>query len=137
MAVLTTTKLCLRCEAEKDVSDFGRNAAKPDGLASWCRSCQNTYSVEYYQANKSASHASYLKRTYGLTQEDYICLLDAQGGACAICGGNDNRRLSVDHDHETGRIRALLCTSCNASLAILENKELCEKMMDYLAGHRG
>lgn len=53
---------------------------------------------------------------YGLTIEDYECLLTFQGGVCAICGRNDGkRRLNVDHCHETGEVRGLLCSGCNGS----------------------
>lgn len=88
---------------------------------------------EYRAAAKERAHKSHLKRTFGLTVEEYNEMLSEQGGVCAICGGTDNRRLSVDHDHETGTIRGLLCAGCNGALHVLENTEICNKMMDYLA----
>jgi len=59
----------------------------------------------------------------------------AQGGVCAICGGiNDNDdALSVDHDHETGRIRGLLCSKCNKGLGSFnDDPELLRKAIAYL-----
>jgi hypothetical protein len=59
-----------------------------------------------------------LAREHGITIEQYNWMLEAQGGMCAICGGapKENRKLAVDHDHKTGRIRGLLCHKCNTSL---------------------
>jgi hypothetical protein len=54
------------------------------------------------------------KLRQGLTIAQYDELLEAQGGVCAICGRPPkNRRLAVDHNHKTGKIRGLLCWVCN------------------------
>lgn len=62
-------------------------------------------------------------RTFGWTPEDYDRQLEAQGGVCAICGSRSpGKRLTkfcVDHDHETGTVRGLLCTSCNQGIGLL------------------
>jgi len=60
-----------------------------------------------------------LKYLYGLTIDSYTALLDKQGERCAICRSPD-RRLVVDHDHQTGRVRGLLCNRCNNHLGWLE-----------------
>lgn len=60
-----------------------------------------------------------LKRVYGITLDQYMSLLTNQGGCCAVCRRDHkmfNRRLSVDHNHETGEIRGLLCLLCNYRL---------------------
>jgi hypothetical protein len=62
-----------------------------------------------------------IKHRYGITREEYDALTIKQGGLCAICKGSDPRRgkstrLFVDHDHETGRVRGLLCHRCNVAL---------------------
>lgn len=67
----------------------------------------------------------YSLKKYGLTREGYLALLETQGGVCAICGGqpkgNGARygRFSVDHDHVTGLVRGLLCSSCNTAIGLL------------------
>jgi len=56
----------------------------------------------------------YLIRRYGITSTEYEKILTSQGGTCAICGRNPRtRRLAVDHDHRTGKVRGLLCWTCN------------------------
>jgi hypothetical protein len=69
-------------------------------------------------ANPGSSREGYLKRTFGITQAEYDAMLAAQGGGCAICGRTprEGKSLHVDHDHETGRIRGLLCFRCNGGL---------------------
>jgi hypothetical protein len=59
---------------------------------------------------------------YGITHDEYDQRLADQGGRCAICGGTDPRGrkggelFAVDHDHETGAVRGLLCIPCNSGL---------------------
>jgi hypothetical protein len=74
------------------------------------------------------SRAKGLQRRYGITEEDYNTLLEVQGGKCAICGSTQGRmhaatgeprHLAVDHDHETGEIRGLLCDGCNQGIGLL------------------
>src|SRR5690349_8377482 len=66
------------------------------------------------RAARDRAHDRYVQRTYGLAAGDYAARLDAQGGRCAICTRRPvRRRLAVDHNHETGEIRGLLCYHCN------------------------
>jgi Recombination endonuclease VII len=78
---------------------------------------------------------SYLKRTYGMTIADYERMVEEQNGVCAICGEPrpEERTLHVDHDHETGAIRGLLCFRCNNALGdFREDYELFQRAADYL-----
>jgi hypothetical protein len=84
----------------------------------------------YREANKEKVAAQRRRswlRKYGITVEDYDRMLTAQGGVCAICGGppngagKANGRLNVDHDHDTGAVRGLLCSECNAGLGMLQD----------------
>lgn len=62
-----------------------------------------------------------LLRNFGMTPEDYAAMLSAQGGVCLICKNKCKRgRLAVDHSHETGRVRGLLCRQCNINLGHVE-----------------
>ena len=66
---------------------------------------------------------SHLKRKFGITPEDYERRLAQQGGGCAVCGRapKPGKSLHVDHDHETGYVRGLLCFKCNAALGQLDD----------------
>ena len=75
-----------------------------------------------------------IKKRYGIVPEEYDILLEKQGGACIICGDiPTNRRLDIDHDHNTGEIRGLLCNKCNRGLSIFrESSELMRLAACYL-----
>lgn len=83
-------------------------------------------------------HEARLRYRYGITAADYENLLVAQGGGCAICGRtySTTRRLSVDHDHATGRVRGLLCQGCNVKVGHFEGADF-EAIAAYLARFGG
>ncbi len=65
-----------------------------------------------------------LKKTYGITTEDYNNMFIEQAGQCAICGTHQSKlkkKLHVDHNHETGRVRGLLCDGCNIALGRMKD----------------
>ena len=77
---------------------------------------------------------------YGISAADYDILLEDQGGVCAICGEPETvkfrgqvRRLAVDHDHETDRIRGLLCHTCNVALVSSHDLAWYLKAVEYLS----
>jgi len=78
----------------------------------------------------------YLKTRYGITPEQYEAMLARQAGVCAICRNpsrGSTRRLHVDHDHATGKVRGLLCFSCNAGLGhFADNLRWLEATIQYL-----
>jgi len=61
-----------------------------------------------------------LKTRYGLTADQYRALMEKQRGVCALCGGQMLRPV-VDHDHQTGRVRGILCHHCNIKLPVIED----------------
>jgi len=77
-----------------------------------------------------------LIQRFGITLDDYNQMHDAQGGLCKICANPEelDRRLAVDHNHETGAVRGLLCFKCNVILGHIENTGLAmiAKVLDYL-----
>lgn len=90
------------------------------------------------------TRADNLKRAYGLTVEQYEAMLASQNGVCALCceapksdGVRAASRLHVDHDHETGRVRALLCNHCNRGIgAFRDDPELMQRASLYVRKHR-
>jgi hypothetical protein len=79
-----------------------------------------------------------------MTEKDYWMMLIAQKGLCAICGTSDpgstrsgQPRFRIDHDHETGKVRALLCNQCNKGIGSLgDDPERLRKAADYIEAHR-
>lgn len=83
--------------------------------------------------NKDAKYVKSLERFYKMTKEDYEELLKKQKGLCAICKTNPGVRLSVDHDHKTGRVRGLLCRKCNLGIGFLKDSvDFLRNAIDYL-----
>ena len=73
---------------------------------------------------KDVNRRAQLKHKYGLTQEHYDALLLEQGGKCALCDKpSTDPRLNVDHCHESGRVRGLLCWKHNSALGMLGDDE--------------
>jgi hypothetical protein len=99
---------------------------------------------EENRKRKQEENRAQVFRKYGLTQADYDRMLAAQGGVCALCGKPPNpngiraaSRLHADHDHETGAVRALLCSTCNAGLgALRDDPALLRAAAEYIERHR-
>lgn len=80
---------------------------------------------------------AYLKRTFGIGSPEYEAMLSEQGGVCMICGRPPRKgsSLHVDHDHETGEVRGLLCFRCNGGLGqFKEDGERLVTASEYLSG---
>lgn len=90
------------------------------------------------QTRQEIDRRSALKRDFGITPEQYDALLDIQNGVCAVCKKccATKKRLAVDHDHRTGRIRGLLCAGCNRGIGFLmDSPEHLEQGARYLRGY--
>lgn len=91
-----------------------------------------------YQKDNPEKVLEWKLRKYGLSLEQHQALLNRSGGKCMICLTGENgmaqgKRLHIDHDHLTGRVRGLLCGNCNAALGLLQdNTDLLQKAKDYL-----
>lgn len=114
--------ICTKCGEKKLADQFYERKGTVKKVTSWCRACFSALMV----------HKQYAK--YGLTDAEYDAMFMKQGGLCAICGCSETkRRLAVDHNHNTGEIRALLCGKCNGGIGILrDNSQLCRAAADYL-----
>lgn len=92
-----------------------------------------------YNKNRDKYCKSMNTRRYGMTPVEYDALFVKQDGVCALCGQEDkgNRHLAIDHCHETGKIRALLCGSCNGGLGLFsDDVAMLEKAIVYLKSHQ-
>ena len=112
------------------------------------------YPEDYYgelgtpERRKNLQRHTTLVNNYGLTLKAYNNMLEAQDYKCAICNepetGTHNRgkqtvqlSLAVDHDHETGAVRALLCHKCNKSLGLFNDDiNMLKSALDYLMQHK-
>lgn len=120
-------KKCPDCQETKPRDMFGRRS---NGYSrSRCRPCEAERTRLWGKENpdklKAINRATNLKRYYGITQAQYNSLLEAQGGACRICGSSEEAArgapLVVDHCHDSMRIRGLLCTPCNQGIGFLRD----------------
>ncbi|WP_434100128.1 endonuclease VII domain-containing protein [Streptomyces olivaceus] len=102
-------KLCRTCGEIKPHSEWTRNRSASDGLATLCKLCKAVQ-----------GRAGHLKRQYGITEMERDALVASQGGACCICLAAPAAH--VDHCHETGRVRGVLCFSCNAALGQFKDR---------------
>lgn len=133
---------CIDCKREKDRAYAEKNKeARRAGQAAYYRNNSDRlkeYGKRYRSENaerlaeyrrerqqrpeyRRANFDRHLRRTYGITADDYDEMLAGQGGGCAICesptSGDPRRpRLHVDHCHDTGKVRGLLCSDCNRAL---------------------
>lgn len=91
------------------------------------------YQRNWYRTHKQAQRNSWLKKKYGITVETFDRMVAKQKGACGICGARFP--LVVDHDHRTGGIRGLLCSTCNSRLGHFENLAWREAALAYLSAN--
>lgn len=112
-----THKFCPHCQKMLPKSEFYADSKSYDGLLSHCKKC---------------NAINHKLRTYGLSAKDFNIMKDEQQGRCAICcrtpqeAGHDDKHpdLVVDHDHETGAIRGLLCAHCNQALGHMQDDRM-------------
>ena len=138
--------------------NFGKCKNGADGLQSYCRPCHDEYMRDYRPVNRvrirandkrwrdadlERTHATYrkwdLQTSFGISPEEYEEMLEAQDGVCVICGTEPGspraygRRLAVDHEHQTGKVRRLLCGTCNRALGMMaENVDWLQRAVRYL-----
>jgi hypothetical protein len=142
-------KVCTACGEAKPLDAFGRQPGGKLGLHPRCRACRNAQERARYRENRdrileqnrvSGAKQEWRRqrwrwRKYRLTEDDYLAMVEVQGGRCAICGRADEA-LCVDHDHATGRVRLLLCKLCNVGLgAFGDDPARCELAAAYLRAH--
>lgn len=91
------------------------------------RELQQRYREQNLEKTKLAVWRSNLKRKYGISEQQYHALEEEQDGQCPICTTHClelPERLSVDHDHMTGKVRGLLCRHCNIALGLMGDGEI-------------
>ena len=148
------TKICTKCGKEfpATLEFFSPHSLGKFGLKPACRICCRKWQEDNREEINARARARYdptkrrkelLKYNYGLSSEEYNKMFDEQGGVCAICGKpekttirNKQVSLCIDHNHETGKIRGLLCINCNKGLGhFMDDTNLMQKAIRYLDEH--
>jgi hypothetical protein len=143
---MCSVKRCTKCGEIKEETEFYAAKGTKDGLRGDCKACHIARGKAWYAANREQAIACvmrwqqenpdrlreyrlqnrdnrvlqmrklYLRRTFGMTVEEYSAMLSAQRGSCAICGDppEDGKSMHIDHD-EYG-VRGILCVRCNHGL---------------------
>jgi hypothetical protein len=100
-----------------------------------CKICAYDRTTRYNKRHENTQISRRYKKKYGITLEQFNQMFVDQGGVCAVCGKPPEigKKLSVDHDHETGQIRELLHPTCNFVLGLLkDNPEMADATARYL-----
>lgn len=152
-------KKCSICSKYLAFSQFHKHKLGVLGLYPSCKNCREPYRVEYYDANReqilekdklknipdadgfTKGRKRYLRKMYNLSPDEYTKMIEAQDNLCGICGQPERttdkfgkiKSLAVDHNHETGEVRGLLCNTCNICLGLMkDDKYLLESAINYL-----
>jgi hypothetical protein len=123
-------KKCIRCQESKELLKFGNHPTARDGKRNQCEACR-------YQLRKARPGHQDQQRywnlvgRYGITPEEYSAMETGQGKRCKIC--QEETKLFVDHNHETGMVRGLLCHHCNTMLGLAKDSpQILEGAIAYL-----
>lgn len=118
-AVLGNTKQCTGCGEFKERQAFHRATACSSGLRSRCIECEKS---------NTHHHSRIRFRVFGINPDTYLKLIENQKNLCACCGQPEKRmrkgevkRLAVDHNHQSGTIRGLICQDCNLGIGCFED----------------
>ena len=114
-------KQCKYCYQSKPLTEFPKHKGHRDGHAAICKSCKKAkYPPTVEQ--KQRAYERQIKRNYGITVDDYDAMYGEQNGLCLGCQrSNKGSRFHIDHCHETGEVRGLLCGRCNAALGLVDD----------------
>ncbi|MGW6458644.1 endonuclease VII domain-containing protein [Streptomyces sp. NPDC055078] len=123
VAVPAGHRRCPQCCEVKPHSEWERNKTSRDGWASYCKVCRAARNRE-----------SYFRRKYGITEADRDEMISSQMGICCICLAAPAAH--VDHCHETGKVRGVLCFNCNSAIGKLgDDPDTVRRAAAYLEGN--
>ena len=126
-------KICRGCQVEKPISEF--HVCSRQRVQSRCKPCRSAWYKDYYTRNSDKYRDREIVLRYGITREQVNDLRSRQKGLCVICdtalaGG---RHEHIDHCHDTGAVRGILCSECNTGIGKLgDDPAKLRKAADYL-----
>lgn len=114
--VIISEKQCSKCKEVKSVDEFYRLKKSTDGYLSECKQCTKN-SPSYHKKRKE-----HRLRVYSISMEQLEQMFVSQEGKCAICTKEFKHwsKMHVDHNHTTGKVRQLLCASCNTGIGFFK-----------------
>lgn len=140
---------CSKCSKSKEIENFKVYRKRTKILfENICLECRPKPTIPLLKVNKSGikfnhdkittnklkTRESHIRGKYGIDMNDYRNMIIKQDGLCKIC--NDTVGLNIDHCHETGKVRGLLCMTCNLMLGYArDNKQLLESGIKYLENY--
>lgn len=140
-------KVCSKCGITKSATPeyFHRDKRNKSGITAECKKCAKIRCKKWAkeinpEAAKRIIRRAGLKKYYGMTIEDYDKMYFRQNGVCVTCGKPETaknqygiRRLAVDHNHKTGKVRGLLCTCCNRLIGLAKDDiNTLKRIIEYL-----
>lgn len=132
---------CTNCKIEKPNSEFYKVKTKRRGrsYSCFCKDCRSKITKSDYNSSKKR-RLKLVERNFGLNVQQYNQLYEINLFKCAICNIKEedlDQRLSIDHNHITGKIRGLLCSKCNSALGLFkDNNDILENAIKYLEKYK-
>lgn len=139
---------CQLCKQEKSESEYRLFHGKLNKACKACRETNNTWYAQDLDGRRTKAKQRYqrvrtkiaqyrsdhrLDKRYSLTRTEWEMMLASQNNLCLICACIfDKKKPCVDHNHQTGKVRGLLCRSCNLRLQVVEDKDFVSKATIYL-----
>lgn len=136
-----STKQCSKCKTVKGTHEFDTRKASKDGLTAQCTMCLRVKAMKVRSNNPEATRSKNLKNRFNMSIDDYNEIFLKQKGRCAICDKAEVMKdikgnvkwLAVDHNHDTNKIRGLLCNSCNTGIGKLgDSIKVLQSAIKYL-----
>ena len=127
---------CRECYNE-NIKKYRQNPEYRHRINIWRK--ENRKRPEVLAKHKEGMKDLHFRNNYNINLEEYNKLVELHQGGCAICRQpcKTHERLSVDHDHNTGIVRGLLCQKCNTAIAMLnEDEDLFWNALEYLKKHK-
>lgn len=138
LETLPKEHFCKRCNSIKDIEHFSKNVTPGKGIFLSCalRGRNIKYPQEYKLESPEYFKDVKLRRLYNITLKDFNTMMENQNHRCEICDAHQkdcNKVFNVDHCHITGKVRGLLCSTCNLAIGRMnDDKELFIKAVEYL-----
>lgn len=152
-------KTCTKCGEQKPLSEYHNSKKNKDKLNYWCKPCTKINKAEWYKSNinkvlirskqwalknkekrKLIARKSHLKIKYNMSLEDERKLINNQNNRCAICNNGiivELNKFHIDHCHNSGKVRGILCNYCNTGLGMFQDsQEYLKSAVKYLKKHQ-